>query len=78
MTLNSRLASAAAAMVMRIISRRSPLVFLPVLPFKKGSIGATVIFAILLLKRRRERRGALCKSDMCSMELRVSAGIIPN
>ena len=37
MTLKSRLATAAAAMVKRMTSRSSPRVFLPVSPFKKGS-----------------------------------------
>jgi hypothetical protein len=32
-----RLATAAAAIKERIVNRRSPLVFLPVLPLKKGS-----------------------------------------
>jgi hypothetical protein len=32
-----RLATAAAAINERIVNRRSPLVFLPVLPLKKGS-----------------------------------------
>ena len=36
-TLNSRLATAAAAMVQRIIIRSIPRVFLPPSPFKKGS-----------------------------------------
>lgn len=37
-------AIAAAAIVQRIVSRSRPLVFLPVLPLKKGSVLATVIF----------------------------------
>ena len=36
-TLKRRLATAAAAIVQRMISRRRPLVFRPVSPFKKGS-----------------------------------------
>lgn len=36
-TLNSRLATAAAAIVNRIIRRRRPLVFRPVSPFRNGS-----------------------------------------
>jgi hypothetical protein len=37
-TLNKRLATAAAAIVHRIISRSSPRVFRPVLPLKRGSM----------------------------------------
>ena len=37
MTLNSRLATAAAAMVHKMINRNRPLVFRPVSPFKIGS-----------------------------------------
>jgi hypothetical protein len=37
MTENSRLAIAAAAIKQRIVKRSTPLVFLPVLPLKKGS-----------------------------------------
>ena len=40
MTLNSRLATAAAAMVKRITNRSRPRVFRPVSPFKKGSTEA--------------------------------------
>lgn len=45
-TLNKRLATAAAAMVHRMISRRRPLVFRPVSPFKKGSKTSTGIFDV--------------------------------
>ena len=41
-TLNSRLATAAAAIVQRIISRSKPRVFRPVSPFRNGSIGPTM------------------------------------
>ena len=44
MTLNNRLATAAPAIVVRMISRRRPRVFLPVFPFKKGSRAAATIF----------------------------------
>lgn len=40
MTLNSRLATAAAAIVKRITNRSTPRVFRPVSPFKKGSTEA--------------------------------------
>ena len=40
MTLNSRLATAAAAIVKRITSRSRPRVFRPVSPLKKGSTEA--------------------------------------
>ena len=42
-TLNNRLETAAAAIVHRMINRRRPLVFRPVLPLKKGSIEATAM-----------------------------------
>jgi hypothetical protein len=42
-TLKSRLATAAPAIVQRMISRRSPRVLRPVSPFKKGSIDAVAI-----------------------------------
>jgi hypothetical protein len=45
-TENSRLATAAAAIVQRIINRRRPLVFLPVLPSKEGSVDVAVIVAV--------------------------------
>ena len=38
MTLNRRLATAAAAMVHRMIKRRRPRVFRPVSPFRNGSM----------------------------------------
>ena len=38
MTLNNRLATAAAAMVQSIMSRRRPLVLRPLSPLRKGSI----------------------------------------
>lgn len=37
MTEKSRLATAAAAIKLKIVNRSKPLVFLPVLPLKKGS-----------------------------------------
>lgn len=43
-TLNKRLATAAAAIVQRIINRRRPRVFRPVSPFKKGSKTSTAMF----------------------------------
>lgn len=42
-TLNKRLATAAAAIVHRMINRSRPLVFRPVLPFKKGSKTSTAM-----------------------------------
>jgi hypothetical protein len=45
-TENSRLATAAAAIVQRIINRRRPLVFLPVLPSKEGLVDVAVIVAV--------------------------------
>ena len=42
-TLNKRLATAAAAIVQRMINRRRPLVFRPVSPFKKGSKTSTAM-----------------------------------
>ena len=52
MTENSRLATAAAAMVQRMIMRRSVLVFLPVPPWRKGSIG--VVTAMLMRRRTKD------------------------
>lgn len=43
-TLNKRLATAAPAIVKRMISRRSPRVLRPVLPFRKGSIASATMF----------------------------------
>ena len=45
-TENRRLATAAAAIKQRIVIRKSPLVFLPVLPWKKGSVTVAVIVAV--------------------------------
>jgi hypothetical protein len=45
MTLNNRLATAAAAMVHRMTIRRRPRVFLPVSPLRKGSIPTEAITA---------------------------------
>jgi hypothetical protein len=45
-TEKSRLATAAAAIKHRIVIRRSPLVFLPVLPWKKGSATVAVIVVV--------------------------------
>ena len=45
-TLNKRLATAAAAIVQRMINRRRPLVFRPVSPFKKGSKTSTAMFDV--------------------------------
>lgn len=42
-----RLAIAAAAIVQRIVSRRRPRVFLPVLPLKNCSALATVILVVV-------------------------------
>ena len=42
-TLNKRLDTAAAAMVHNMINRKRPLVFRPVSPFKKGSIGVVAM-----------------------------------
>ena len=47
-TENSRLETAAAAIVQRMTSRSSPLVFLPVLPFNKGSSVAAVMMAVVI------------------------------
>ena len=41
MTLKSRLATAAVAMVQSMISRSRPRVLRPVSPFRKGSMGPT-------------------------------------
>lgn len=46
MTLNKRLATAAAAIVHRMINRSRPRVFRPVSPFKKGSNAAAVIVGV--------------------------------
>ena len=46
MTLKSRLATAAPAMVHNMIRRRRPLVFRPVSPLKKGSIEAATMVEI--------------------------------
>lgn len=54
-TLNRRLATAAAAMVQRMINRRRPRVFRLVSPFKKGSISG--------LAMSKEELGGLCGSD---------------
>lgn len=45
MTLNSRLDTAAAAIVTRMIIRRRPRMFLPELPFRRTSTGASAIMA---------------------------------
>ena len=45
MTLNSRLDTAAAAIVTRMIIRRRPRMFLPELPFRITSTGAPAIMA---------------------------------
>ena len=61
MTLNSRLATAAAAMVQRMMIRSIPRVFLPPSPFRKGSrpvvdmvdrVGAAIAGRIKLSKDR--------------------------
>ena len=44
MTENKRLATAAAAIKQRMVNRRSPLEFFPVLPTKKGS----AVFALIV------------------------------
>lgn len=56
MTLNKRLATAAAAMVQRIINRSRPRVFRPVSPLRKGSIEN--VSAILFLIRGEESKGS--------------------
>lgn len=48
MTLNRRLATAAAAIVQRMISRSRPRVFRPVSPFKKGSMDSIAINGLRL------------------------------
>jgi len=55
MTLNSRAATAAAAIVHKITMRSRPLVLLPVLARKKGSI--VVVWAILASGRLRQLLG---------------------
>ena len=45
-TEKSRLATAAAAIKHKIVIRKSPLAFLPVLPWKKGSATVAVIVAV--------------------------------
>ena len=54
MTLNRRLATAAPAIVHRIINRSKPRVFRPVSPLKNGSIEAAVIFNKLLATRTED------------------------
>jgi hypothetical protein len=45
-TENNLLAIAAAAIVQRMTNRRRPLVFLPLLPSKKGSIDVAIVEAV--------------------------------
>lgn len=60
-TLNNRLATAAAAIVQRIISRRMPRVFRPVSPSKKGSMedDSGIVKDMRLRKKKTKTR---CKS----------------
>lgn len=44
-TLNKRLETAAAAIAQRIINRRSPLVFRPVVPWRNGSTEDTAMMS---------------------------------
>ena len=46
MTLNKRLATAAAAIVHKIINRSRPRVFRPVSPLKKGSMEAILLIGL--------------------------------
>lgn len=50
MTLNRRLATAAAAIVQRMISRSRPRVFRPVSPLKKGSMESVIILNSIRLE----------------------------
>ena len=54
MTLKSRLATAAPAMVHNMISRRRPLVLRPVSPLKKGSMDAATMIGCRKNGRRFE------------------------
>lgn len=70
MTLNNRLAMAAAAIVLRITMRRRPRVFLPVSPFKKGSIPVEAMAASascndfdLAMKSNSRRGGVVHRMD---------------
>jgi hypothetical protein len=67
-TENRRLAIAAAAMVQRMINRRSPLVFLPVLPLNKGS---PIAPAIVVVKERLSVWEMSTKGMLMCLELRV-------
>lgn len=50
MTLNRRLATAAAAIVQRMISRSRPRVFRPESPLKKGSMESAIILNSIRLE----------------------------
>jgi len=55
MTENNLEAMAAPAMSERIVNRRSPLVFLPVLPLKKGSVIVSAMVVVGVPKSCRRR-----------------------
>lgn len=61
-TENRRLATAAPAIKQRIVNRRSPLEFLPVLPLKKGS-AVLALIVVVDVSQLSTRAGYLfCKS----------------
>ena len=74
-TENSRLATAAAAIKHRIVNRRSPRVFLPVLPLKKGS---SVVADIVGVGEKNVCRGDVAVRYICSHAgASSSAGVNP-
>lgn len=71
-TENRRLATAAAAIKQRIVILNKPLVFLPVLPFKKGSAVVAIVVGVSV--DGREGWSLSCIS-VCSLRPRQGSGV---